>query len=440
MKEKIKAENITDAELLDNIVQESFPYFLNEINPKNGLIADKNEPGSASSIAITGLGIGCYIVGIENGILSREEGINKVLTILRFFYSGHQGKEADAMGYKGFFYHFLDMKTGRRAFESELSTIDTAFFIAGVLAAANYFTKTTENETEIRLIAEKLYARIEWDWALNGTNTISHGWKPESGFLKPHWDCEYSEALALYILALGSPTFPIPPKGYKEWTSTFECKTAYDIEYIYAGPLFIHQLSHIWIDFRNIYDDANRKYGFDYFENSRRATYVHKAYAVENKNRFEGYGDDCWGLTASEGPGSVTIVIDGKERVFHDYIARGAPFGPDDGTVAPWASVASLPFAPEIVLEISRDTKHRLKENSPGTEGLVASYNPTYKDKSTGKMGWISPWLFGLNQGPIILMIENYRSGLVWTLMKKCPYIRNGLTKAGFKGGWLDDI
>jgi len=440
MEKKIKAENITDAELLDNILQESFSYFLTEINPKNGLIADRNEPGSACSIAITGLGIGCYIVGIENGLLSREEGITKVLTILRFFDSGHQGKETDAMGYKGFFYHFLDMKTGRRALESELSTIDTAFFIAGVLAAANYFTRATESEIEIRQIAEKLYTRIEWDWALNGTNTISHGWKPESGFLKPHWDSEYSEALVLYVLALGSPTFPIPAKGYNEWTSTFECKTVYGIEYIYAGPLFIHQLSHIWIDFRNIYDDANRKYGFDYFENSRRATYVHKAYAIENKNKFEGYGDDCWGLTASEGPGSLTIVIDGTERVFHDYIARGAPFGPDDGTVAPWASVASLPFAPEIVLEISRDTKHRLKENSSGTEGLVASYNPTYKDESTGKMGWISAWLFGLNQGPIILMIENYRSGLMWTLMKKCPYILNGLTNAEFKGSWLDDI
>jgi len=440
MKKITKASNITDAELLNNILRESFPYFLTEINPKNGLIADKNEPGSASSIAVTGLGIGCYIVGIENGLLSRKEGITKVLTILRFFYSGHQGKETDAMGYKGFFYHFLDMKTGRRALESELSTIDTAFFIAGVLAAANYFTRTTKNETEIRQLAEKLYTRIEWDWALNGTNTISHGWKPESGFLKPHWDCEYSEALVLYVLALGSPTFPIPAKGYNEWTSTFECKTAYDIEYIYAGPLFIHQLSHIWIDFRNIYDDANRKYGFDYFENSRRATHVHKAYAVENKNKFEGYGDDCWGLTASDGPGPNTIVIDETERVFHNYIARGAPFGPDDGTVAPWGSVACLPFAPEIVLKISRDTKHRLKENSPGTEGLVASFNPTYKDKSTGKMGWISEWLFGLNQGPIILMIENYRSGLMWTLMKKCPYIRNGLTNAEFKGSWLDDI
>ena len=177
MKKTTKAVNITHEELLDNILRESFPYFLNEINPQNGLIADKNEPGPASSIAVTGLGIGYYFVGIENGLLSRKEGITKVLTILRFFLSGHQGKETDAMGYKGFFYHFLDMKTGRRASESELSTIDTAFFIAGVLAAANYFTRKTRNETEIRLIAEKLYARIEWDWALNGTNTISHGWE-----------------------------------------------------------------------------------------------------------------------------------------------------------------------------------------------------------------------------------------------------------------------
>src|SRR5580698_9075126 len=163
--------------------------------------------------------------------------------LLRFFNFSHQGPEGDATGYKGFYYHFLDMQTGRRAWQCELSTIDTAIFMAGVLTAANYFTRKEKKENEIRELAEILYRRIDWNWALNGATTISQGWNPESGFLPCRWDTGYSEALILYVLALGSPTFAIDPQGYKEWTSTFEWKKYSGIEYVYAGPLFIHQMS-----------------------------------------------------------------------------------------------------------------------------------------------------------------------------------------------------
>ena len=222
-------------------------------------------------------------------MLSRAEAIARTLTLLRFFQSSHQGPEADATGYKGFYYHFLDMQTGRRVGQCELSTVDTAILLAGVLTAASYFTGKNDEEGEIRELAGSLYRRVDWQWALNGGTTISHGWKPESGFLPHRWDTGYSEALILYALALGSPTFPIDPQGYKEWISTFEWKKVYGMEYLYAGPLFIHQMSHLWVDFRGIHDDFNREKGIDYFENTRRATYIHRQYGIENPLGFAHY-------------------------------------------------------------------------------------------------------------------------------------------------------
>ena len=427
----------SDAEMLDVLLRKTFDYFLKEINSENGLIADKNKPGWPSSIAAVGLGLSTYIVGVERGLLSRADAIKKTLTLLRFFYSGHQGPETDAMGYKGFYYHFLDMQTGKRVWECELSTVDTAFFIAGALTAAGYFTAQNKEEAEIRQLAESLYQRVDWAWALNGGVTICHGWKPESGFLPYHWDCGYNEVLLLYALALGSPSFPIGEEGYHVWTSTFEWKKVYDTEFIYAGPLFIHQLSHIWVDFRGIHDDVNRKTGIDYFENSRRATYIQQRYAIENPKGFAHYNKYNWGFTASDGPGPAHLKINGTQRVFYDYIARGAPFGPDDGTISPWAVVASLPFAPEIVLDTLRHAIQRLNSRNRGEHGFDASFNPAFLKKGNPH-GWVSPWKFGLNEGPIILMIENFQSGLIWKIVKLCPYIINGLRRAGFRDGWLD--
>ena len=306
----------TDPQLLDNLRRKIVAYYRSEVSPQTGLIADKTQPGSASSIAAVGMGLSVYIVAVERGIISRAEGVNRTLKILRFLHSSHQGPEPDAAGYKGFYYHFLDMQTGRRAYQCEVSTIDTAIMMAGILTAANYFTAKNADESELRKLAEILYRRVDWQWALDKGTTITHGWTSESGFLPYRWDKGYSEALILYALALGSPTFPIHPQGYQEWTSTFEWKKVYDFEYLYAGPLFIHQMSHIWLDFRGIHDDFNRKVGIDYFENSRRATYIHRQYGIENPLKFAHYSEFVWGLTASDGPGPSTLEVNGVQRKF----------------------------------------------------------------------------------------------------------------------------
>jgi hypothetical protein len=200
--------------------------------------------------------------------------------------------------------------------------------------------------------------------------------------------------------------------------------------------LFIHQLSHLWIDFRGIQDHYVATHGLDYFENSRRATYVQQQYAIRNPRGFAGYGEQCWGITASDGPGPATRRIDGTTRRFFNYVARGVPYGPDDGTIAPWACVASLPFAPEIVLPTVRYFFDlQLKTDNP--YGFKATFNRTFPDHPDRPYGWISPWHVGLNQGPIVMMIENYRSGLLWQLMRRCEPIVLGLRRAGFSGGWL---
>lgn len=429
----------TDSEMLDDLRRATFDYFRHEVNPKNGLIVDKTQPGAPSSIAAVGMGLSSYIVALERDLLSREEAIERTLTLLRFFHSSSQGPEPDATGYKGFYYHFLDMQTGRRASQCELSTVDTAILMAGVLTAANYFTENGAEENEIRELADILYRRIDWRWALHGGKTICHGWKPESGFLPFRWDTGYSEAMILYMLAMGSPEFSIDPEGYREWTSTFECQKIYDIEHLYAGPLFIHQMSHLWIDFRVIEDDFNRKTKIDYFENSRRATYVQRQYGIENPLGFDHYHKFSWGFTASDGPGPAVLDVNGVKRVFYDYEARGAPFGPDDGTISPWAVVASLPFAPEIVLATIRHAVERLNlKGSRNPYGFDASFNVTFPEPDPTQFGWVSPWNFGLNQGPIILMIENFQSELIWNTIRNCSYIVEGLRRAGFRGGWLN--
>jgi hypothetical protein len=425
-----------DTHMLLSLQRETFKYFVEEINEKNGLVIDKTQPGSPSSIAVVGLALSSYIAGVERGLLTREDAIKKTRTILRFFYNAPQSTSKDATGYKGFFYHFLDMKTGKRIWKSELSTIDTALFIAGALTAGSYFANDSDDEKEIRELADKLYKRVDWQWALNCGTTICHGWKPEGGFLKDHWGTGYSEALILYILALGSPTFPIDANLYKEWQSTFEWKRLYDIDHLYAGPLFIHQLSHIWIDFRGITDDFNKKTGIDYFENSRRATCIQQKYAIHNPLGYERYGAYCWGLSASDGPGNVTRIVKGRKIKFYNYTARGVDCD-DDGTISPWGVVASLPFAPDIVLDTVRHIIETLKLVKTGDHGLHASFNATFPEKNTDN-GWVSPWQFGLNQGPVVLMIENYMSGLIWKQMQTCPYIITGLKRAGFSGGWLE--
>jgi len=279
-----------DDALCDELQKETFGYFLNEFNAATGLIADKTAAGWPSSIAAVGLALSACPVGVERKFLDREEAVRRVTTTLEFLWNAPQGEEPDASGYRGFFYHFLDMETGRRAWRCELSTVDSAFLIAGVLAAAVYFDRPSESERRIRDLARRIWERVDWEWALNGGLTLTHGWKPESGFLPYRWQ-GYDEALLLYVLALASPTHPIPAASYAQWTTTYSWKEIYGQAYFYAGPLFIHQLSHVWIDFRKIQDAPTRERGIDYFENSRRATLVHQQYAIRNPLRHALYGE-----------------------------------------------------------------------------------------------------------------------------------------------------
>lgn len=420
---------------LDKLQRDTFGYFLKESNRSNGMVPDNTRPDAHASIAAIGFALTAYTVGVERGFVTRRDAIDRTLTTLRFFRDSPHGAERDATGYKGFYYHFLHMDSGRRAWESELSTIDSTFLLAGALSAAMYFDRDTPEENEVRALADELYRRVDWQWAQNGAPTVTHGWKPETGFLPYRWE-GYSEALLLYVIGLASPSHPLPPESYAEWTKTYAWKTLYGHELLYAGPLFIHQLSHMWIDFRGIRDRFMREKRIDYFENSRRATYVQQQYAIRNPMAFKGYGEQCWGITASDGPGPACLKVDGVDRHFFDYTARGVPYGPDDGTIAPWAAVASLPFAPEIVLPALQHFNDAYPEMT-STYGLKCSFNPTFQDGDAVGRGWISKGYYGLDQGPIVLMIENYRSGFLWHLMRKCGYITTGLRRAGFTGGWL---
>lgn len=420
---------------LDALQRHAFEYFLRETNPANGLVRDTSTPGAAASIAAVGFALAVYPVGVERAWMTRADAIARTLAMLRFFTTSTQGTAPDATGHNGFYYHFLDMVTGRRAGLSELSTVDTSFLLAGMLAAAVFFDQDSEAEREIRTLADALYRRADWPWACNGGATVTHGWKPESGFLPYRWE-GYDEAVLLYVLGLGSPTHPLPAESYAAWASTYQWKEIYGYEFAYGGPLFIHQYSHIWVDFRGIQDAFARDKGLDYCENSRRATYVQREYAIRNPLEFAGYGENFWGLTASDGPGWTTRRIRGVERSFFDYVARGAPYGPDDGTIAPWAVVASLPFAPEIVLPTIRHFQD-VYPRVTGEYCFRCSFNLTFPNDIDGDAGWTSPSHFGINLGPVVLMCENYRSELLWRLMRACPDVVTGLRRAGFTNGWL---
>ena len=440
-----------DDERLETLQHATFGYFERVANPSNGLVRDNTRSDSPASIVGSGLAMASYVVAAERGYVPREDAVERVLATLRFFWNAEQSAGAQATGYQGFFYHFLDMRTGVRAPGTELSTLDSAVVFIGGLVAAQYFDRDTAAERELRVLADAVYRRADWTWMLDAGGAVGHGWSPENGFL-PYAYRGYNEALFLYILALASPTHAIPSDSYAAWLSTYEWKTIYGYEFLYAGPLFIHQLSHVWIDFRGIQDKFMRAKKIDYFENSRRATYVQQEYARRNPRDFDGYGEHSWGITASDGPGPARCKVRGKEQTFHAYCARGVPDGPDDGTLSPWAVVTSLPFAPEIVLPALEYLDRTLPEMT-GEYGYKCSFNPSFcgnaatvgephqpgKTGSDSKQGagWLSQGYYAIDQGPVVLMIENYRTGLIWQLMRSCPFILEGLRRAGFQGGWL---
>ena len=420
--------------MLHRLQKESFGYFAREYNPSNGLVRDKTEGLSPSSIAVTGFSLAAYIVAVERGFISRSEALRRTLTAVRFFAGSSHEAEADATGHRGFYYHFLDMEKGRRAWACELSTMDTGFLILGMLVAAEYFSGDNARERELRERVDELYYRVEWDWACNRAHTLSHGYSPEKGFLKYRWR-GYNEGLPLYLLALGSAAHSLSGESYRAWTRSYQWKCVYGYEYLYAGPLFIHQFMHAWIDFRGLQDDFMREKSIDYFENSRRATYVQREYCRRNSQGFECRSELSWGITACDGPGPCVRRIKHRKMRFFGYHARGVPFGPDDGTVSAGAAVASLPFAPEIVLPtIEYFLKTEVGRRDPC--GFAASFNPMFGD-STPQGFWRSKHNYGLNHGPLILMIENFRSGLIWRLMRNCQPIIRGLQRAGFSGAWL---
>lgn len=441
----------TDDQRIETLQHATFGYFERVANPANGLVRDNTRSDSPASIVGSGLAMACYAVAAERGYVTREHAVERVLATLRFFWNAEQSERPEATGYRGFFYHFLNVLTGARNGKCELSTLDSAVVFIGGLVAAAYFDGDGADERELRCLADALYRRADWTWALDAFGAVGHGWRPERGFL-PYAYCGYNEALFLYVLALASPTYAIPSSSYTRWLSTYKWKTIYGYEFLYAGPLFTHQLSHVWIDFRGIQDEFMRGKNIDYFENSRRATYVQQEYARRNPRGFDGYDEHSWGITASDGPGPANGKLHGRKQKFYAYCARGIPYGTDDGTLSPWAVATSLPFAPEIVLP----TLAHLDATRPemtGEYGYKCSFNPSFSDpaatsgasRQRGKTGsanrkppgWLSHGYYAVDQGPVVLMIENYRSELIWRLMRNCPYIVDGLRRAGFQGGWL---
>jgi hypothetical protein len=418
---------------LDQLQRAAFGYFLQSVNPANGLIADTSRKNSASSIAVVGFGLSAYPVAVERGWMTRTDALERSLATLRFFHDSDQSGSPEATGYMGFYYHFLDMHTGARVWRSELSMIDSALLLAGALTGASYFTEDTASEILLRKLVDVLYRRVDWPWAQGGGTTIRHGWKPECGFLHYGWE-GYNEAIVLYVLALGSPTHPLEGDCYQAWTATYQWENLYGYDFLYAGPLFVHQFSHAWIDFRGIQDRFMREKRCDYFENSRRATEVQREYARRNPHGFTGYDEHCWGLTACDGPSHELPELRHERRRLFGYAARGVPYGPDDGTLGGWAALASLPFAPEIALCAARNMLERYPEMLPAQQ-YTSGFNATL----TGADGaaWVSGGHFGLDQGIVVMMIENYRTQLIWRLMRECPYVGSGLRRAGFRGGWL---
>ncbi|MEO8810248.1 MAG: glucoamylase family protein [Rhodanobacter sp.] len=424
---------LSDDALLEHLQHAAFSYFLRTCNPANGLIADTTRDGSPCSIAVVGFALSVYPIAVERGWMTRAEAVERSLAALRFFRDSDQSGTAHATGYQGFYYHFLDMHSGKRVWQCELSMIDTALLLAGALTAATYFEADDAREGELRETVEVLYRRVDWCWAQDGKATLRQGWKPECGFLNYGWD-GYNEGLILYVLALGSPTHPVKLDHYAAWTATYQWENVYDVDYLYAGPLFIHQFSHAWIDFRGIRDAFMREKQCDYFDNSRRATEVQREYARRNPHSFRGYHADCWGLTACDGPTETPAPLVAMQQRLRGYAARGVPFGPDDGTLGGWAALASLPFAPETAMSAARNMLQHYPEMLPEQQ-YASSFNPSLAIGNGP--AWISEGHFGLDQGIVAMMVENHRSGLIWRLLRACPVIRLGLQRAGFRGGWL---
>ena len=436
-----------DVAFLDDLERRTFRWFWDKTNPVNGLVPDREPTPSFSSVAAVGFGLTAYPIGAERGWVTREAALERTLATLRFLRDSPTGPAAaDVTGHRGFLYHFLDMETGRRFETIELSTVDTALCLAGALFCESYFDGQEPAEEEVRALAEELFRRADWAWAASARPPrISMGWAPEKGFLDYDWH-GYNEAMIVHILALGSPTHPVGVEAWTAYTSTYRWATFQGQTFVNFAPLFGHQYSHVFLDLEGIRDAYMREKGIDYFENSRRATLAQRSYAIANPGGFAGYGEDVWGLTACDGPADVTLDVRGRRVRFFSYAARGAGAGDvrDDGTLAPAAAAGSLPFTPELSVKALRTMASRWGGDPFGPYGFRDAFNPTFTVSSALKhgrvvagKGWFDVDALGIDQGPILAMIENQRSGLVWRTMRKNQGVVRGLVRAGFTGGWL---
>jgi hypothetical protein len=418
--------------------QRTFNFFWQAID-SNYQTLDRFPTRTFSSIAATGFGLSAYITGIENKYISRESGAQRVLNTLKVLWSLPQSSDVvNASGYKGFFYHFLTLDKALRFKHVELSSIDTGLLMAGVLSCMSYFDADTPVEAEIRRLADALYRRVDWNWMMKSNGIMSMGWHPEKGFIESEW-AGYNEAMVLIIMAMGSPTHPIPDQSWQKWCATYDFETFYGYKNVQFDPLFGHQYSHCWIDFRGIRDSFMRVHQDDYFNNSRSATLSNRAYCMANPLNWTGYGPDQWGLTACDGPFGTDLMIKGKSREFFGYRARGAASTQiiDDGTIAPTAAGGSYPFTPVESEACLKHLWNTYYSDLVGEYGFKDAFNLTYRDKKNPH-GWFDIDYLGIDQGALLLQIENHDSQLFWNIMKKNPYIVKGLKKAGFTGGWLD--
>ena len=453
----------------EDLSRRTFAYFW-ETTPTDKCLAPDRYPSNPfSSIAATGFALTAYGIGAERGYVSREEAADRTRDCLEFYWNAPQGPQVRGVtGHKGFFYHFLENDTGTRHDNTELSSVDTTLLLGGVLFAQSYFDRDTPVEAEIRDLAEKIYRRVDWTFmrrensaiaSANGGSdkAIAMGWYPERGnggdFGTHDW-IGYNEGMLVYILAAGSPTHPVGKEAWDEaWTAGYEDDwgTYYGYEHLQFEPLFGHQYSHVWVDFRGIQDEFMRGRGIDYFENSRRATLSQRAYGIENPNNWVGYSGGLWGWTASDGPTAAANgrPVNGIPRTFMGYAARGvsAKRVVDDGTIVPTAAGGSIPFAPEVTLPAIMNMKAAYGDRLYSHYGFKDAFNPsfTFYDVNSRSgtvypdIGWVARDHLGIDQGPILAMLENHRSDLIWRTMRKSPHIRNGLKRLGFTGGWLDE-
>lgn len=437
------------AALLDDLERRTFQFFWDTTDPRTGLAPDRWPTPSFASVAAVGFALSAYPIAVARGFITRAQARERVLTTLRFFHQAPQGPEPQGrIGHRGFFYHFIDMASGARYRDVELSTIDTALLVAGALHCGRWFDDAADTaEAEIRRLAEAIYLRVDWRWAQPRPPAIGHGWKPETGHL-PHDYLGYNEAMLLYLLALGSPTHPVDAAAWAAWTSTYPRawgSNGHDPAHLRYPVLFVHQFTHCWIDFRGLADPWLKARGLDYHENSRRATYAQRAYAMHNPEGWVGYGPNVWGITACDGPADLERVVDGRARRFSGYAGRGMGGARrlDDGTIAPYGAGSSIVFAPEIVLP-ALEAMHSLGAPVYGRYGFH-SFNRSFQfpdvklahGRVVPGFGWVDDDLLGIEQGPLLMMLGNHRGELAWNAMRSDPHVRRGLVRAGFTGGWL---